>query len=362
MFPASNQVFLDKRGSDHRPVLVSLLASTDSYTGHFKFDKRFLYQPKVKESISVTWNRSCRSSESSVSDRLRNCRKTLRKWKKNNNMNARDRIHQLELNLEEEQSVFCPSTQRLWYLKRELALAYREDELFWKQKSRQKWLRSGDRNSKFFHDSVRWMSFSQEGPSIHHLLFADDSLFLCKATDHQSYALKGILRIYGEATGQTVNPSKSSITFGSKIGEAQKKRIQAELGISKEGGAGTYLGLPECFSGSKIELLSYIKEGVQKRTSTWFSRTLSQGGKEILLKSVISAMPVYAMSCFKLPKAICANLKSAMADFWWSAVEKKRKIHWISWEKMCLPKRLGGMGFRDIEDFNQAQDYKELEL
>lgn len=175
------------------------------------------------------------------------------------------------------------------------------------------------------HDGeISGISFSENGPSVHHLLFADDSLLLLKADEAQARAMVKILKTYEEASGQMINFNKSAITFGKKVAEPMILKIKEITGIIGEGVTGKYLGLPEYFSGSKVEMLNYIKEKMTGRFNGWYKRFLSAGGKEVLLKSVAMAMPVFAMSC-KLSKMTCKNLTIAMTNFWWNAQEGKKR-------------------------------------
>ena len=60
------------------------------------------------------------------------------------------------------------------------------------------------------------------------------------------------------------------------------------------------------------------------------------------------------MSCFKLPEVLCDELHSLCANFWWGSSRVRKAIHWVSWDKLCVSKALGGMGFRNLKMFNQA--------
>lgn len=44
------------------------------------------------------------------------------------------------------------------------------------------------------------------------------------------------------------------------MAEQDKANIQAIFGIFIEGGASKYLGLSECFNGSKLDLFAYFKD------------------------------------------------------------------------------------------------------
>lgn len=73
-----------------------------------------------------------------------------------------------------------------------------------------------------------------------------------------------------------------------------------------------------------------------------------------MLKSVLAAMPTYAMTCFKLLQSLCKRIQSALTRFWWGSSPEKQKISWVAWKKMADPKCRGGLGFKDINNFNDA--------
>lgn len=82
-------------------------------------------------------------------------------------------------------------------------------------------------------------------PSVQHLLFADDSLFMCKANEEECREILSCLDLYGKVSGQQINFQKLAITFGDGVDDERKILIKNILGIiHQERGAGTYLGLP----------------------------------------------------------------------------------------------------------------------
>lgn len=191
-------------------------------------------------------------------------------------------------------------------------------------------------------------------PRINHLLFADDTMFFCSASANSCKALQRIITLYEEASGQQINKSKSAVTFSKKTPVEMKEEAKAILGIHKEGGEGKYLGVPEHSGRKKRDLFTSIVDRIRQRAVSWSSRCLSRAGKLTMLKSVLTAIPTYTMSCFELPVSLCKRIQSALTRFWWDGPDNKRKMSWVAWSRLTKSKAEGGLGLRDIQLFNQA--------
>lgn len=186
------------------------------------------------------------------------------------------------------------------------------------------------------------------------MLFADDSLLFCHANAEECQQILAVLDAYAHASGQYVNFQKSAILFGKNVSADVQQSIINMLGITKTGGFGKYLGLPETVGQNKSDAFGFISQRVQQKLQSWYSNFLSLAGKEVLIKSIATALPTYAMSCFMLPKRLLSQITGQIRRFWWSTLKDKQKIPWVAWRKMTTLKQYRGMGFRDLNLFNIA--------
>ncbi|KAL9687478.1 hypothetical protein QQ045_031881 [Rhodiola kirilowii] len=191
-------------------------------------------------------------------------------------------------------------------------------------------------------------------PVISHLFFADDCIFFMKATLQNAGRLKAVMERYESISGQRINLAKSEIVFSRNVAEAVKFRIVDTFRVQVVGAHSKYLGLPITFSHNKTEVFKNIVDSTWKRVIGWRETHLSAAGKEIMVKSVLQALPTYAMMCFKLPVSLCKRLSGIIGRFWWAPDGDSKGVHWANQMKLTYPKTEGGLNFRDLAIFNDA--------
>ncbi|KAF7835731.1 reverse transcriptase [Senna tora] len=170
-------------------------------------------------------------------------------------------------------------------------------------------------------------------PSLTHCFFADDSLLFLNASKGDCEVVAGILKAYCEASGQDMNLDKSSLFYSRNTPDCVKGDICNTLGIVESSNPGRYLGLPTLWERSKVVALAFVKDRMMRKIQSWKQKTLTQVGREVLIKAVVSSIPGFLMGVFKFPRVFCKELDAAVARFWWSGKEEGGKIHWQAWLK-----------------------------
>lgn len=130
--------------------------------------------------------------------------------------------------------------------------------------------------------------------------------------------------------------------------------MKGNLQVTNESLSDKYLGMLTNVGQAKMGTFKYLSDRVWDKVKGWMGKVLSTGGKDVFIKAVAQAIPIYSMACFKPPRGLCENLNSTIQKYFGGYKNGKRKPAWVSWEVMTRPKHLGGPGFRDMELFNLA--------
>ncbi|CAJ2652040.1 unnamed protein product [Trifolium pratense] len=144
-------------------------------------------------------------------------------------------------------------------------------------------------------------SLGESNPiSVSHLQFADDTLLMGAKSWANVRALRALLVLFETMSDLKVNFNKSMLV-GVNIPEFWLGEAASALCCKVGKIPFLYLGLPIGGDSRRLGFWKSVLERLKNRLSGWTSRFLSFGGRLVLIKSVLTSLPVYAFSFFKAP-------------------------------------------------------------
>lgn len=170
----------------------------------------------------------------------------------------------------------------------------------------------------------------------------------------QAHVIKTCLDKFCSASSQRVNASKTKIFFSKNVNHTRINQICDDLGLTSTTDLGKYLGISLLHARVMKQTYNFILNKVQQRLSSWKAHCLNMAGRNVLITSVITALPSYAMQTMFLPAGVCDEVEKSARNFLWGSTNEKRKIHFMAWKDVCMPEENGRLGIRHLRGANQA--------
>ncbi|KAJ3696581.1 hypothetical protein LUZ61_000286 [Rhynchospora tenuis] len=201
---------------------------------------------------------------------------------------------------------------------------------------------------------LKGVKVAHTSPTITHAIYADDLVIMGDTSSEEVDFMAGVMYNFGLASGLHVNPQKSGIWFSKSCDEMVIQRVQNIWRARRIDVEERYLGVMIGTKGEVKKNGNMLLEKMKKRLSGWKSNMLSDAGLLVLIKSVLTSIPVYCMTMEMLPKKIIKEMNSLMAKFFWGKTNQTRYLSFIAWSKICKPVQMGGLGVKDLQMFGEA--------
>ncbi|KAE8724220.1 hypothetical protein F3Y22_tig00010533pilonHSYRG00011 [Hibiscus syriacus] len=253
---------------------------------------------------------------------------------------------------------------QLLEFKIELWRLLRIEERTWFQKSRTRWIKDGDRNTRFFHLSFEF-DFKQLTAVQRDCLEAqilEQEVWQAIASSESSKAPGPD----GFTMGFYKNHTEFAFIPGRQLLDCA---CLANEGIDywkKQGLKGVVSKVDFSRSYDSVDwqiILRLLNDmGFDDRWVSWISQCISTASISVLVngspteefniaKGLQQGCSLFCLLFNVIPSSICQKLNSMMATFLWGGGNEKKKLHWVGWKKICIP--ISGGGLLDLEGFTK---------
>nr|GEX45148.1 RNA-directed DNA polymerase, eukaryota [Tanacetum cinerariifolium] len=192
---------------------------------------------------------------------------------------------------------------------------------------------------------------------ISHLIYADDVIFLGEWSSTNAQNLLCILRCFFLVFVLKINVHKSNI-LGICVSDEETSGMANVIGCRASKLPLKYLGVPMDCNMSRCANWDAIINKFSYKLSRWKACMIFVGGCLTLIKLVLSSLPTYFMSLYKVPTSIFSKLESMWNNFFIGGNTGVKKMTWVSWNKCLASKKLGGLGIGSIFGLNAGLLFK----
>ena len=159
-------------------------------------------------------------------------------------------------------------------------------------------------------------------PQLTHLAFADDILIFANESTAPLKKIMKVLDSYQKLSGQLLNVQKSGYLAHPSLSHLRQRVIEHITGFHQQHFPAGYLGFPLYFGRCKASYYGEVRQAIMGRIRSWKSKLLSLGGKVILIKHVLSSIPIHLLSPTIIPSVVFLEIEQAYANSLWGGSQE----------------------------------------
>lgn len=187
-----------------------------------------------------------------------------------------------------------------------------------------------------------------------HLFFADDIIIFCHANLPSVSIIHSCINSFSLVSGLIPNVHKSHC-FLANTDSATSRSILDLLGYPLGKLPTKFLGVPLISSKLSFQDCVPLIHKITHKASSWASSMLAYSGRLQLIQSVLFSMQIFWCHHFLLPKGVIRHIQSILCRFFWKGSSLAHYGAKVAWNSISLPKSEGGLGIKNILDWNKSQ-------